>query len=139
MDTPATTPTPTATPAVKSKKKARRTVKQGMVYIQSSYNNTIVSITDLNGNVLAWSSSGRVGFAGARKATPFAAQKVVADALSRLEPFGMEEAKVFVRGIGSARESAIRSLGAGGLNVVAIRDITPIPHNGVRPPKRRRV
>jgi small subunit ribosomal protein S11 len=121
------------------KKKTKRQVKQGNVYIQSSYNNTIVSITDPTGNVLAWSSSGRVGFAGARKATPYAAQKVVADVLGRLAPFEMEEVRVFVKGIGSARESAIRALGVGGLNITAIRDITPIPHNGVRPPKRRRV
>ena len=123
----------------RKKKKARAKIKQGSVYIQSSYNNTIISITDPNGNVLAWSSSGRVGFAGARKATPFAAQRVVADALERLQPYGMEEVRVFVRGIGSARESAIRSLGAGGLAITAIRDMTPIPHNGVRAPKRRRV
>jgi len=121
------------------KKKVRRKVKQGCVYIQSSYNNTIISITDLNGNVLAWSSSGRAGFSGARKATPFAAQKVVADAMERLRPYEMEEAKIFVKGIGSARESAIRSLAAAGLNITSIRDKTPIPHNGVRAPKRRRV
>ena len=137
MEQTATTTTP-VTP-VKKKKSARRKVKQGCVYIQSSYNNTIISITDLNGNVLSWSSSGRAGFAGARKATPFAAQKVVADALERLKAYEMEEVKVFVKGIGSARESAIRSLAAGGLNITAIRDMTPIPHNGVRPPKRRRV
>lgn len=125
--------------ATNKKKKTRRKVRDGLVYIQSSYNNTIVSITDTQGNVLAWSSSGRVGFSGARKATPYAAQKVVADVIERLQPFGMEEARVFVRGIGSARESAIRALGAGGLSIVSIRDITPIPHNGVRAPKRRRV
>ncbi len=109
------------------------------MYIQSSYNNTLVSVTDAQGNVLAWSSAGRVGFAGARKATPFAAQKVMADVAERLKPFGMEEVKVFVRGIGSARESAIRSLSVAGLSVTSIRDLTPIPHNGVRAPKRRRV
>lgn len=125
--------------ATNKKKKTRRKVREGLVYIQSSYNNTIVSITDVQGNVLAWSSSGRVGFSGARKATPYAAQKVVADVIERLQPFGMEEARVFVRGIGSARESAIRALGVGGLSIVSIRDITPIPHNGVRAPKRRRV
>lgn len=124
---------------VKKKGKNRQKVRQGLVYIQSSYNNTIVTVTDLIGNVLVWSSAGRVGFAGARKATPYAAQKVVADAIERLKVFGMEEAKVLVRGIGSARESAIRSLSAAGLNVSSIRDITPIPHNGVRAPKRRRV
>lgn len=129
-----------AQPTSKSKKaKKTRKVKEGRVYIQSSYNNTLVSITDAQGAVLVWSSSGRAGFAGARKATPFAAQKVMADALERLKPFGMEEVKVFVKGIGSARESAIRSLGAAGLTITSMRDVTPIPHNGVRAPKRRRV
>lgn len=128
-----------ASPQPKKKSSSRRKVKQGKVYIRSSYNNTIVSVTDLNGNVLVNGSAGRVGFRGARKATPYAAQKVVSDILERLKPFAMEEVKVFVRGIGSARESAIRALGAGGLSITAIRDMTPIPHNGVRPPKRRRV
>lgn len=123
----------------RKKSKARRKVKSGLAYIQASFNNTIISVTDLEGNVLAWSSAGRVGFAGARKATPFAAQKIVANLLESLKPYGMEEIKVFVKGIGSARESAVRSLGAGGLSITSIRDITPIPHNGVRPPKRRRV
>lgn len=121
------------------KSKKSRKVREGCVYIQSSYNNTLISVTDNHGNVLAWSSAGRVGFAGARKATPFAAQKVMSDVVERLKPFGLEEVKVFVKGIGSAREAAIRSLGVAGLTVTAIRDITPIPHNGVRAPKRRRV
>lgn len=125
--------------AVSRKSKKARKVREGCVYIQSSYNNTLISITDSQGNVLAWSSAGRVGFAGARKATPFAAQKVMADVVERIKPFGLEEVKVFVRGIGSAREAAVRSLGVAGLTVTAIRDITPIPHNGVRAPKRRRV
>lgn len=123
----------------KTRKKTKRKVREGKVYIQSSYNNTIVSITDLAGNVLAWSSAGRVGFAGARKATPYAAQRVVADVLERVKAFALEEAIVLVRGIGSARESAVRSLASGGLTITSIRDITPIPHNGVRAPKRRRV
>lgn len=122
-----------------TKKKIKRKVREGKVYIQSSYNNTIVSVTDLHGNVLAWSSAGRAGFAGARKATPYAAQRVVADVLERVKAFGLEEAVVLVRGIGSARESAVRSLASGGLMITSIRDITPIPHNGVRAPKRRRV
>lgn len=122
-----------------TKKKTKRKVREGKVYIQSSYNNTIVSITDLAGNVLAWSSAGRVGFAGARKATPYAAQRVVVDVLERVKAFGLEEAIVLVRGVGSARESAVRSLASGGLTITSIRDITPIPHNGVRAPKRRRV
>lgn len=122
-----------------TKKKIKRKVREGRVYIKSSYNNTIVSITDLAGNVLAWSSAGRVGFAGARKATPYAAQRVVADVLERVKVFALEEAVVLVRGIGSARESAVRSLASGGLTITSIQDITPIPHNGVRAPKRRRV
>lgn len=127
-----------STPPPRKGKKSRK-VREGCVYIQSSYNNTLISVTDNQGNVLAWSSAGRVGFAGARKATPFAAQKVMSDVVERLKPFGLEEVKVFVKGIGSAREAAIRSLGVAGLIVTTIRDITPIPHNGVRAPKRRRV
>lgn len=123
----------------KKKGKTRRKVREGRVYIQSTYNNTLITITDAAGNVLVFSSAGRVGFSGARKSTPFAAQKAVADAIERLKPYGMEEAQVFVRGIGSARETAIRTLSVSGLSVTRIRDVTPIPHNGVRPPKRRRV
>ncbi len=130
--------TATSTISKKKAKKARK-VREGNVYIQSSYNNTLVTITDPTGNVLVWSSAGRAGFSGTRKSTPYAAQRVIADALERLKPFGMEEVKVYVKGIGNARESAVRSLASMGLNIAAIRDITPIPHNGVRPPKRRRV
>ena len=128
----------TATKTKKKKAKARK-VKSGRVYIQSTYNNTVVTITDDSGNALIASSAGRVGFAGARKSTPFAAQQVMADVIERIKPFGMEDIKVFVKGIGSARESAVRSLAAAGLNIIGIRDLTPIPHNGVRPRKRRRV
>lgn len=122
-------------------KKTRREqkIKSGRLYIQCSYNNTLVSVTDARGNVLVQSSAGRVGFAGARKSTPYAAQRVMADIVERLRPFGIEEVRVFVKGIGSARESAVRALGNAGLGVTSIRDITPIPHNGVRAPKRRRV
>lgn len=123
----------------KAKRKTRTKIKQGIVHIQSTYNNTIVTISDLEGNTLVQSSPGRVGFGGARKATPFAAQRAVADAIERAKPFGLEEAHVRVRGIGNARDSAIRSLGSAGIGIISIRDITPIPHNGVRPPKRRRV
>ncbi len=126
-----------ATKTTKSKKPTK--VREGNVYIQSSYNNTLVTVTDSSGNVLAWSSAGRVGFSGTRKSTPYAAQKVITDALERLKPFGMEEVRVYVKGIGNAREAAVRSLAGAGLNIATIRDITPIPHNGVRPPKRRRV
>jgi small subunit ribosomal protein S11 len=123
----------------KKKTKIRRTVRQGKIYIQSTYNNTVISITDLQGNVLAQSSAGRVGFGGTRKATPYAAQQTVADVLGKVKPFGLQEAAVFVKGIGSAREAAVRSLNVAGLAIKSLRDITPIPHNGGRPPKRRRV
>jgi small subunit ribosomal protein S11 len=123
----------------KKKSKNRPQVKQGKVYIKSTYNNTVISVTDLEGNVLVQSSAGRVGFSGTRKATPYAAQQAVADLLERLKPYNMQEAIVSVKGIGSARESAIRSLNVAGLTLTSIRDITPIPHNGVRAPKKRRV
>jgi small subunit ribosomal protein S11 len=125
--------------ATKTKSKKITKVREGNVYIQSSYNNTLVTVTDANGNVLAWSSAGRVGFSGTRKSTPYAAQRVISDAIERSKPYGLEEVKVYVKGIGNAREAAVRSLASAGLNIATIRDITPIPHNGVRPPKRRRV
>lgn len=121
------------------KKKTRTKVLRGKIYIQSTYNNTVISVTDMIGNVLVQSSAGKVGFTGTRKATPYAAQKAVADIVEKLKPFGMKEAVVFVRGIGSARESAVRALSTPGLNITSIKDITPIPHNGVRAPKKRRV
>jgi len=123
----------------KAKKTKNRKVKSGRVYIQSTYNNTVVNVTDDSGGTVVWSSAGRVGFGGARKSTPYAAQQVMADIIERLKPFGMDEVKVFVKGIGSARESAVRALAAAGMNITAIRDVTPIPHNGVRARKRRRV
>lgn len=125
----------------KSKRKgARRRVPHATVHIQSTYNNTLLSVADLEGNVLAWSSAGRIGYSGAKKATPYAAQEVVRDLVKRLEPFQVKEVSIEVKGIGSARESAIRALAAqGGFAVSSIRDVTPIPHNGCRPPKRRRV
>ena len=123
----------------KKKSKKARKVNEGMVYIQSSYNNTLISITDLQGNLLVWSSAGRVGFSGAKKSTPYAAQLIVSDAVERLKPFGMTEIKVFVKGIGTARESAVRALASAGLTILSISDTTPIPHNGVRAPKKRRV
>jgi len=126
--------------AVATKKKGKvRQVRAGNVYVRTTYNNTIITVTDLSGNALVWSSSGRAGFSGARKSTPYAAQQVVRNIASRLTPYGMEQIHVYVRGIGSARESAVRALAAAGLNIASIRDVTPIPHNGVRPPKRRRV
>ncbi|MBI3255409.1 MAG: 30S ribosomal protein S11 [Candidatus Andersenbacteria bacterium] len=126
-----------ATPRKKGKAKVK--VKTGAIHIQSTYNNTIITATDEQGNVLAWSSSGRVGFAGARKATPYAAQQIVTHLMEQLKPIGLSEVRIFVRGIGGAREAAVRALSAAGMTIIAIRDITPIPHNGVRAPKRRRV
>jgi small subunit ribosomal protein S11 len=132
-------PNSMATAKTTTKKKKLPKVKEGNIYIQASYNNTIISVTDQQGNVLVWSSAGQVGFAGARKSTPYAAQQVMAKIIERIEPIGLESVTVYVRGIGSARESAVRALGATGLSISAIRDITPIPHNGVRQRKRRRV
>src|SRR3989344_3315411 len=121
------------------KSKARRKVKAGIIHITSTFNNTLISITDTEGAVLAWSSAGRVGFSGARKSTPYAATQAVTNVIEQLKPFQMEEAQVIVKGIGSARDSAIRALSTSGITITAIRDITPIPHNGARPPRRRRV
>ncbi len=128
------------TKATRGKKaKPRRKVKSGVIHITSTFNNTLISVTDPAGAVLVWSSAGRVGFGGARKATPYAAMQAVANVMEQLKPFQMEEAQVIVKGIGSARDSAIRAIGSSGITITAIRDITPIPHNGVRPPRRRRV
>lgn len=126
-------------PKTKKKAKKKQQVKEGKIYIKCTYNNTVISATDAYGNLLVQSSPGRVGFGGTRKATPYAAQKAVADVLERLKPFNMKEAAVFVKGIGSARDSAVRSLNTTGLSLTSVKDITPIPHNGVRAPKRRRV
>ncbi len=121
------------------KKRQLRAVPRGNAYVQASFNNTIVTITDPNGNVLGWSSSGVTGFKGPKKATPYAATMVVKDLLTKIVSYGVKEVSVFVKGIGGGRESAIRALHANGLNVMSITDTTPIPHNGCRPPKRRRV
>jgi len=121
------------------KKRVRQSVRQGKIFIQSTYNNTVISVTDLQGNVLVQSSAGRVGFSGTRKATPYAAQQAVTDVLERLKPYNMQEAAVYVKGIGSAREAAVRALNITGLALTSIKDLTPIPHNGVRAPKKRRV
>lgn len=122
------------------RKRERRHVEKGIAHIKSSFNNTIITITDHAGNTLAWASAGVVGFKGSRKSTPFAAQiaaeKAAKDALNN---FGMREVEVYVKGPGAGREAAIRSLQAAGLDVTLIKDVTPIPHNGCRPPKRRRV
>ena len=120
-------------------KKVRRQVPYGRAYIKSSFNNTIISIADQNGDVLGWASSGTIGFSGTKKGTPFAAQLAAEACARRAQEYGMSRIDVFVRGPGSGRETAIRALQAAGLEVGAIKDCTPIPHNGCRPPKRRRV
>lgn len=123
----------------RTSRKERRTVITGIAHVVSSFNNTIVSITDPEGNVLTWASAGNVGFKGSRKSTPYAAQQAAEKAArAAAEQFGMRKVDVRVKGPGSGRETAIRSLQANGLEVMAIRDVTPIPHNGCRPPKRRR-
>lgn len=123
----------------RGRKKETRVGENGIAHIQASFNNTIVTITDANGNVIAWSSSGRVGFKGSRKSTPFAASVASEAAAKEALSYGMKKVEVRVKGPGPAREAAIRSLQAAGLDITAIRDVTPIPHNGCRPPKRRRV
>ncbi|BBO68191.1 30S ribosomal protein S11 [Desulfosarcina alkanivorans] len=123
----------------KTKKKERKNISSGVVHIQSTFNNTIVTITDSMGNVVSWSSAGIHGFKGSRKSTPFAAQMTAEDAAKKAMEHGMKSVEVYVKGPGSGRESALRSLQAAGFNVVMIKDVTPIPHNGCRPPKRRRV
>ena len=121
------------------KKKERRQIPVGVAHIQSTFNNTIVTITDAQGNVLAWSSAGTTGFKGSRKGTPFAAGLAAEAAARKAMEQGVKQIEVFVKGPGAGREAAIRSLQAAGLEVALIRDVTPIPHNGCRPPKRRRV
>ncbi|MEE9213444.1 MAG: 30S ribosomal protein S11 [Thermodesulfobacteriota bacterium] len=121
------------------KKKVKKFVEQGVVNIRATFNNTIVSISDTKGNVVAWSSGGSKGFKGTRKGTPFAAQIAAEDAAKKATSIGMKSVSVFVKGPGPGREPAIRSLQASGLKITFIRDITPIPHNGCRPPGRRRV
>jgi small subunit ribosomal protein S11 len=125
--------------AKKLRRKERKNVAQGQAFIKSTFNNTIVSITDPTGAVISWSSAGQVGFKGSRKSTPFAAQMAAEAAARRAMEHGMKRVDVFVKGPGSGRETAIRSLQATGLEVGSISDVTPVPHNGCRPPKRRRV
>lgn len=131
-----------AAPAQKSaarRKKAKRMVSEGIVHIHSTFNNTIITITDVQGNVLVWASAGSVGFKGSRKGTPFAAQVAAETAARKASELGMRHVQVFVKGPGAGRESALRSLQTAGFSVSLIKDVTPIPHNGCRPPKRRRV
>ncbi len=143
MAAPKAKPAATATSAAKAKpkmrKKEKKNVAVGQAYIKSTFNNTIVSITDTTGAVIAWSSAGQVGFKGSRKSTPYAAQMAAEAAARRAQEHGLKKVDVFVKGPGSGRETAIRSLQAAGLEVGSIADVTPAPHNGCRPPKPRRV
>ncbi|GGJ00879.1 30S ribosomal protein S11 [Alicyclobacillus cellulosilyticus] len=125
--------------AARTKRRDRKHVEVGVAHIKSTFNNTIVSITDMAGNVISWASAGTVGFKGSRKSTPFAAQMAAEAAARTAMEHGMKQVEVAVKGPGAGREAAIRSLQAAGLEVTGIRDVTPIPHNGCRPPKRRRV
>ena len=120
-------------------RKVLKNVPSGIAHIQSTFNNTIVTITDTNGNALSWASAGGLGFRGSKKSTPFAAQSAAETAANNAKEYGLKSVDVYVKGPGSGRESAIRSLQAAGLEVTMIKDVTPIPHNGCRPPKRRRV
>ena len=121
------------------KRRELKKVDRGQVHIQSSFNNTLVTVTDMNGNALSWSSAGSLGFKGSRKGTPFAAQQATETAVKAAKEHGLRSAEVYVKGPGSGRESAIRALEVVGLDVTSITDVSPIPHNGCRPPKRRRV
>lgn len=121
------------------KRVVKKNIERGQVHIHTSFNNTIVTITDVNGNAISWASSGGMGFRGSRKSTPFAAQVAAETAAKAAKEHGLRTVEVFVKGPGASREAAIRSLQAAGLEVTMIKDVTPIPHNGCRPPKRRRV
>lgn len=123
----------------KGKKHLKKNILNGVVHIQSSFNNTIVTISDVSGNVISWSTSGARGFRGSRKSTPFAAQVAAGDAAAKAMEHGLRNVIVLVKGPGGGRESALRALAAAGLKITLVRDVTPIPHNGCRPPKRRRV
>src|SRR5262249_47948370 len=129
---------PAATPRKGGRRRERKEVRVGIAHVQATFNNTIVTLTDKMGNVVSWASAGSAGFKGSRKSTPFAAQTAAENAARKAMEFGLKQVEVYVRGPGSGREAAIRSLQAVGLDITAIRDVTPIPHNGCRPPKRRR-
>ena len=128
-----------ATKKVVKRRRERKVVEKGAAHIRSSFNNTMVTVTDLNGNALSWASSGGLGFRGSRKSTPFAAQTAAETAAKAAMEYGLKTVEVYVKGPGQGREAAIRALQTAGLEVVMIKDVTPIPHNGCRPPKRRRV
>ncbi|HZD41013.1 MAG TPA: 30S ribosomal protein S11 [Terriglobales bacterium] len=121
------------------RKRGRKNIAEGVVHIHSTFNNTIVTITDYQGNVISWSSAGSMGFKGSRKGTPFAAQQAADSAAKKAMDHGLRSVQIFVRGPGAGRESALRALQSAGFNISLIKDVTPIPHNGCRPPKRRRV
>ena len=127
------------TKKIVKRRRERKTVEKGAAHIRSSFNNTMVTITDLEGNALSWASSGGLGFRGSRKSTPFAAQTAAETAAKAAMEYGLKTVEVYVKGPGQGREAAIRALQTAGLEVVMIKDVTPIPHNGCRPPKRRRV
>ena len=128
-----------AAAASRARKKAKKNVAEGIAHVHASFNNTIVTITDVSGNVISWSSAGACGFKGSRKSTPFAAQLAAEQAARKAQEHGMRNVQVYVKGPGSGRESALRALQSAGFKISVIRDVTPIPHNGCRPPKRRRV
>jgi small subunit ribosomal protein S11 len=128
-----------AAPAKRSKKKGKKNILNGVVHIQSTFNNTLITITDVSGNVISWSSAGARGFRGSRKSTPFAAQVAAGDAAAKAMEHGLRNVTVMVKGPGAGRESALRALASAGLKISTIRDVTPIPHNGCRQAKRRRV
>lgn len=130
---------PTKAAKAKRKGKVKTQVSHGKVYVQATYNNTIVTLCDLSGNVLAWSSAGSSGFKGPKKATPYAASIVVKNALDKAAEYGLKEVNLFVTGVGQGREGAIRAFNSQGVDVLTIKDVTPIPHNGCRPPRPRRV
>ena len=123
----------------KKKKGVARQVSQGRAYVKATYNNTLVTVTDLNGNTLAWSSAGACGFKGPKKATPYAASVIVKNIAEKLQAYGVRDLNVFVKGVGSGRDSAVRTLNTHGFNILSIKDMTPIPHNGCRPRKPRRM
>jgi len=121
------------------KRRERKNIINGIVYINATFNNTLISVTDESGNVISWSTSGIMGFKGSRKSTPYAAQVAAEDAAKKAQEHGMKNVRVIVKGPGSGRETALRSLQSVGFTISSVRDVTPVPHNGVRPPKRRRV
>ena len=128
-----------AVPKKRTKKKDKKVEPSGVAHIKATFNNTVVTITDKDGNTISWASAGKVGFKGSRKSTPFAAQTAAVESAKRAMALGVKRVEVLVKGPGVGREAAVRSLQAAGLDVTAIKDVTPIPHNGCRPPKRRRV